>query len=179
MSRVPVFKRKRRSARKTFLIFTEGLDESCFLKYLKSLYSIHRNVEINIKKGKGGSADRLIIQAHKIPGSFNARAVVMDNDRGKWEMKKAREIATSKNIILIENTPCLEAVLLMILQKGKDFSVKKSKWCKSEFESRYINHNDREDISEYSKHFPKKILDKSRSNISSLDTVISLLEGKN
>jgi hypothetical protein len=178
MSRSNLFKKKRRSVNKTVLFFAEGLDESSFLKYLKSLYS-SRKIAVTIKKGKGGSADGIVIGATNIIGSFGKRAVVIDNDKPKREMQAAQAHAKGNNIILILHTPCLEANLLKILQKGRDYSSKPSKWCKKEFETKYIDGKDREEMSSYSRHFPKKLLDECRQNIPELDLIIRLIGGEN
>lgn len=178
MSHSNLFKRKRRSVNKTVLFFTEGLDESNFLKYLKSLYT-NRKIAVTIKKGKGGSADGIVIEAINIIGAFGKRSVVLDNDKSKREMQAAQEQAEANNIILILHTPCLEANLLKILQSEKDYSSKTSKWCKKEFETKYIDGKDRGEMSAYNRHFPKQLLDKCRKNIPELDLIIKLIEGEN
>ena len=176
MSRTNPYKKKKRRAKRTLLIFGEGFGEEMFLKHLRKLYSHNSGVAIDIKKGKGGNARNIVIDAGKIPGAFDKKVVVLDNDKPKTEMAKSREEAKDKNIELLENTPCLEYLLLSILDKRS--SRKESNWCKHKFESEYISKKKRGEPSEYDKLFPKKLLDSKRSIIPELDKLISIMEGK-
>lgn len=176
MSRTNPYKQKRRHASKTLLIFGEGFGEEMFLKHLHHLYSFNSGVSIKIRKGKGGTADNVVIDADKIPGAYDRKIVVLDNDKSKKEMTKAKQNAKSRGIELIENTPCLEFLLVSILDKkpnGKD-----SNWCKGEFESSYLDKKRRSEPNEYIRLFPKKLLDSKRFIISELDKLISIMEGK-
>jgi hypothetical protein len=176
MSRTNPFKKKRRQASKTLLVFGEGFGEEMFLKYLKSLYSYKSNVAITVKKGKGGDAQNIVIDADRTPGAFDRKIVILDNDKAKAEMAKARQEAKNRGIELIENTPCLESLLVSILDKKP--ASKNSAWCKGEFESKYIEKKKRGESSEYIKLFPKKLLDGQRPKIHELDKLISIMEGK-
>lgn len=176
MSRTNPYKKKRRQANKTLLVFGEGLSEETFLKHLKSLYSYNSNAAITVKKGKGGDPQSIIIEADKTPGAFDRKIVVLDNDKTRAEMTKARQEAKNRGIELFENTPCLEFLLLLIL--GKQPSGSDSNWCKNDFESKYLEKKKRGEPSEYAKLFPKKLLDAKRSKISELNRLILIMEGK-
>lgn len=178
MSRTNPYKKKRRSANKTILIYSEGLHEEVFLKHLRSLYSQNKNVAITIKKGKGGTADALVVQANKTLGAFDRKVVILDNDKNKSEMQKARQEAKSRKIELFEHTPCLEAVLLSILHSGQDFKSKSSSRCKQEFESKYIDRKKRSEADEYVKLFPTSLLNKESSKVAELKRLIALMLGK-
>ncbi|HEY4503743.1 MAG TPA: RloB domain-containing protein [Candidatus Paceibacterota bacterium] len=134
MSRTNPFKKKRRAASRTLLVFGEGMCEEMFLKHIKSLYSYIANIAVTVRKGKGGTAFDVVIDSDKIPGDFDKKVVVLDNDKSTEEMQQARKEANNRGIILIENTPCIEALLLSILESGTEFSSKTSAWCKKEFE---------------------------------------------
>ena len=176
MSRTNPLKKKKRQASKTLLVFGEGCDEEIFLKYLKGIYSYKSNVAISVKKGKGGDAQNIVIDADKIPGAYDRKVVILDNDKAKAEMAKARQEAKNRNIELIENTPCLEHLLISILDKK--MNGKSSAWCKSEFESKYIDKKKRGELSEYTKLFPKKLLEAQRLKIPELNKLILIMEGK-
>ena len=105
MSRTNPYKKKRRQASRTLLIFGEGLGEEMFLKHLKGLYSRNSDVAITVRKGRGGTADGIVIDAAKVPGAFNRKVVVLDNDKSRSEMKKARAEADKRKIELIEKPP--------------------------------------------------------------------------
>lgn len=176
MSRTNPYKKKKRQASKTLLVFGEGFNEEMFLKHLRALYSYESNVAITVKKGKGGDAQNIIIDADKILGSYDRKIVVLDNDKSKVEMLKARKEAQDRNIELIENTPCLESLLLSILEKKP--SGKTSAWCKSEFEEKYLDQKKRGEPNEYIKLFPKKLLEARRLKIIELNKLILIMEGK-
>lgn len=178
MSRTNPYKKKRRSANKTVLIFGEGLHEELFLKYLQKLYSRNSGVAITIRNGKGGSAVDIVANASRELGDFDRRIVVLDNDKDPNEMNHARTMAKQKGIELLENFPCLEATLLSILSDACSFASKTSVWCKNEFESRYLNKQKRMDVREYERVFPKVLLDKRRMRIAELNQLISLMEGQ-
>ena len=178
MSRTNPFKKKRRAANRTLLVFGEGMCEEMFLKHIKSLYSYSANIAVTVRKGKGGTAVDVVIDSDKIPGDFEKKVVVLDNDKSGDEMQQARKEAKSRGIILIENTPCIEALLLSILESGTDFSSKTSAWCKKEFESKYIDKKKRSNPEEYNKHFHKKVLDSKRTSVKELNAIILLMEGK-
>lgn len=176
MSRTNPYKKKRRQASKTLLIFGEGSGEEMFLKHLKILYSYKSNVAITIRKGKGGNAQNIVIDADRVPGAFDRKIVVLDNDKTKTEMAEARREAKNRSIELVENTPCLEFLLISILDKKP--SGKNSNWCKGEFESKYLEKKKRGELSEYIKLFPKKLLDTKKSKISELDKLVLIMGGK-
>ena len=157
-------------------MYGEGLGEEMFLKYLRGLYSRDSGVAVTIRNGKGGTATNVITNAVNEPGSFDRRVVILDNDKSEQEMNQARAEAKQRGVELLENTPCLEAVLLLILRPGQNFSGKTSAWCKSEFESNYLNKKKRTEIGEYGKIFPKATLNTQRANVSGLNTIISLME---
>jgi hypothetical protein len=175
MSRTNPYKLKRRHANKTLLIFGEGFSEEIFLKYLKSIYSFNKNAAITIKRGKGGTPYNVVLDANKIPGAFDRRIVIIDNDKPKTEIQKARSIAKEKNIELLENTPCLESLFITILDKKYN---QNSNWFKHEFESKYLDRKKRDELDEYIKLFPKKLLEEERSKIEELNKLISIMEGK-
>jgi hypothetical protein len=178
MSRTNPFKKKRRVANRTLLVYGEGMCEEMFLRHIKGLYSYNTNIAVTIRKGKGGTAVDVVIDADKVPGDFEKRVVVLDNDKKAEEMHQARKEAKNRGMILIENTPCIEALLLSILESSIEFSTKTSLWCKKEFESKYVDKKKRGDKEEYDKYFSKKVLDSRRLDIRELNAIILLLEGK-
>ncbi len=176
MSRTNPTKKKRRSASRTLLMYGEGFGEEMFLKYLRGLYSRDSGVAVTIRNGKGGTAANIIISAVNEPGAFDRRIVILDNDKSEREMKQARTEARKRRVELLENSPCLEATLLAILRPGKTFSNKTSEWCKSEFESNYLDKRARTELGGYAKIFPKKLLETRRVTVSELNAIISLMK---
>lgn len=175
MSRTNPYKKKRRSASRTLLMYGEGLGEEMFLKHLRGLYSRNSGVYVTIRNGKGGTATNIVTNAVNEPGAFDRRIVILDNDKSDHEMSTAREEAKKHRVEMLENSPCLEATLLAILRPGQSFSGRTSAWCKSEFESNYLNKKKRTEILEYGKFFPKNVLDIQREQVSELNILISLM----
>ena len=178
MSRSNPFKKKRRVANRTLLIYGEGLDDETFLKYLRWLYSFGRNVQVTVRSGTGGSAVNVVIQAFREPGDFDRKIVVLDNDKESQEMIQARQEAQRRSIELLENTPCIEAMLLAVLKNDASSGSKSSKWCKTEFESKHIDEKKRTELAAYLKVFPKTLLDSRRSKVKELNRLISLMLGE-
>ncbi|MFA5387432.1 MAG: RloB domain-containing protein [Candidatus Paceibacterota bacterium] len=170
--------KKNRSLKSTFLIVGEGSHEVFFLKYLRHLYLREGIVWTKIIDGKGGTADGIVDYAGRILGDYHKRIVLLDNDKKKIEMSKARKKAVEKNINLIENTPCLESLLLSVLNNGESFENKRSRWCKKEFECKYLDKRSRQEICEFEKKISKSLLNKQRLIIPKLDKLISIFEGK-
>lgn len=158
------------------LVYGEGQSEEVFLKHLRGLYTRDSGVAITVKKGKGGTPEEVVKSAINYSGDFDRRIVVIDNDKSQTEMKKARKKANEHNIELIENTPCLEAFLLNILEDC-DCKSKSSAWCKREFEKKYITKRKRTEMHKYEKFFPKGKLKKQRKRIATLNQIISVMEG--
>ncbi len=176
MSRTNPYKKKRHAAKQTLLIYGEGLGEEMFLKYLRGLYNRNSGISVTIRNGKGGTPKDVVVCAVNEIGGFDNRIVVVDNDKGEQEITGARKEAKSRSIELIENLPCLEALLLSVLREGELFINKTSAWCKKEFESDYIEKKKRRDINEYKKTFPKALFEERRKSITELNKLISLME---
>lgn len=83
MSRMNPDKKKRRTANRTLLFFGEGMNEAIFLKYLRKMYCGDVNLAITIKKGKGGDLVNIVLDVNKVPGAFDRRIVLLDNDKSK------------------------------------------------------------------------------------------------
>lgn len=179
MSRTNPYKKKRRSAKRTLLTYGEGLGEEMFLKYIRSLYARDSGVSVTIRNGKGGTPNNVVMEAVKEIGDFDVKVVVIDNDKGKTQMNDARQTAKDHGIILVEHTPCLEALFLSILEPNLSITGKKSAWCKKYFEQKYIGADKRRELRQYTQHFPKNLLNDMRTTIAELNEIISYFENKN
>jgi hypothetical protein len=123
MSRSNPYKKKPRFTKRTTLIFGGGLAEEMILRHLRSLYSRDAGIRVKIVRGTGGSPADIVMDAVKAFGDYDKRVVVFDNDKSGSEMEKARREAKSRNILLLEHTPCLEIILLKILGEEKSEKV--------------------------------------------------------
>ncbi|HBI17100.1 MAG: hypothetical protein UR60_C0021G0020 [Candidatus Moranbacteria bacterium GW2011_GWF2_34_56] len=171
--------KKWKKQKRTILFYGEGADEDVFLRYLNTIYGKHNiNLRIKIKNGSGGAPDMVVKKAINYYGDFDARVVIIDTDRPKIEIEAARKMAKDSGVFLIENNPCLEALLLRILNVGKIIKNKKSEYYKKEFEKGHICERKRCNVDEYKKIFPKNILDNKRKEIEELNKIIGFMESK-
>lgn len=171
-----MLRNKMKQVRRTYLIYTEGLEDACFLRHLKQIYA-HSDCHFSIKPGRGGSADSIVREANKVPGTYTEKIVILDNDKNNTEMKIARTVARQCGISLIEHTPCIEALLLETVFSSK-YSPKhiRTDQCKKTFEEKYIPKEKRTDIRQYEKHFPKRLLEERRKKIRALGKLIHIFE---
>lgn len=108
----------RRIARHTVLIVGEGKTEWAFLRHIRSLYIV-RDCGVSAKIGnvRGGGPDLVVDYAIKQRknAEYDRVAVLLDTDR---EMPaEAQECAESEEIQIIGSTPCIEGLLLKILDE--------------------------------------------------------------
>lgn len=161
---------KKKTVKKTTLFFGEGLLDSLFLNYLKSIYTSEK-IDITIRRGRGGDAKKIVNDCIKVFGAFNKRAVLLDNDKPAKEVSEARKTAKENNIVVIENTPCLEALFLSILDK--DYENKSTKWYKKEFKK--YHKKEIQSFHDFNKIFPKEIIEEKKEKINNLKLIIEIL----
>jgi hypothetical protein len=175
-------KKKRTNTRKvraTALVYTEGEHELVFTRHLVSLYGSGKQygTKFTVKKGRGGDAVSIVEDALKVPGSFKRILVKLDNDRSQDELRQAIELDSKhKKVQIIFSTPCLEGMLLSILEPTKNFSKKKSPHCKRYFEANYISSDKRTSSQPYKKLFTHKLLQDARKRVPELDDIIKFVE---
>jgi len=159
------------------LVYGEGVCEEVFVKHIKGLYGQNSGISIKVRNGKGGDPLSVVQNALREPGSYDHVVVIIDNDKPESEMSSARATAKGRGLLLIEHTPCLEAVLLSILNSGTSYARKTSPWCKSKFESEHIDKQKRREFHMYERVFPKELLDQQRKKVVELDRIIRIIEG--
>ena len=92
MARTNPYKKPPRKAKKTILFYGEGSAEEVFLKHLRKVYARNSGVAVTIRNGQGGTADGIVEKASCYFGAFGKRIVLLDNDKPKAEMERARRI---------------------------------------------------------------------------------------
>lgn len=165
-----------RSVRKTALIYCEGAHDLAFVRHLINTYTNagKTSIRIRAKQGKGGAPDTLVMEANNVLGGFDRRAVKLDRDRADSENKKAEDASEKLGIVLIWSKPCIEALLLEILE-NKDFSAYKSKTCKQRFEKHYIPSGKRTDSRAYESLFPLSIIEAARKKLPELEALVQFI----
>lgn len=167
-SRVPV-----RAQRRTVLLVGEGLAEQVFLGHLRALYVARGSKSVTVKnaKGKGGAhvLDCAVRQARQ--ADYDEVAAVLDTDT-QWG-ERERTHARQKKVRVFEATPCLEALLLQIVQAG--VPVGDAAALKRQFEQRLgaAAHEPRV----YERHFSRGVLDAAAQRLPLLAALIDFLRG--
>jgi hypothetical protein len=116
----------------------------------------------------------LMIEAINTPGAFDRKLVKADKDRDPAEIGRAESLATEHSIVIVWSVPCLEAMLLSVID-GKDYSSHSSKICKKAFEEAHIRSNKRTDSQAYEKIYTSEVLEAARQRLPELDQLISFI----
>jgi hypothetical protein len=165
--------RTTRTVRPTALIYCEGAEDLVFIRHLKKIYSSssQSKTHFTVTKGSGGGQDRLVADALKFPGDFDRKMVKADKDRGELESTKAERLANRNNVLIAWSIPCLEGLLLSILD-NKSYVRHQASTCKRLFERDHIPAKKRSESSAYERIFPKAVLEEARTRILELNSLI-------
>lgn len=149
----------------------EGKAEKAFLLYLRSIYSIN-TLKVTIKAAGGKGPSNVIGDAIAISkiGDYDEISVLLDTDI-EWPAHKIKE-AKERGIELVASTPCLEGLLLDILNQKTRYKCKSDE-CKKLLHGQLTGKETEKDS--YHKLFTKEVLDNARGRVKSLDTLIKLL----
>jgi hypothetical protein len=165
-----------RKIRKTLLLVGEGKTEKAFLEHLCSLYCADRQgVAVTIRNAYGGGPENVVDRAIRYSGNFSYDrvAVLMDTDR-PWD-DETRKRAKKNNITLIGSEPCIEGMLLGILEQAVPEGTS-SKACKGIIQKKLPN-RDLTEKESYQPCFSRSTLESARSKIPALNRLLECLEG--
>lgn len=157
----------KRRVRKTLLIVGEGSSEKAFLGHLKSLYSTAAGPSISLISAGGKAPDGPIDEAisYKKQREYDEIVVLLDTDIA-WKKEKINE-AEYNNIKLVGSEPCLEGLLLKILDKSVSDESKK---CKTQLQNMLPGKST--ESRSYVPLFKKELLDKARNKVEHLNILI-------
>ena len=168
--------RSGRRALTPILIYCEGLHDQLFVRYLQQLYKPKNSPYFfNIQKGDGGSPKSLVEKAANRFGSYARRLVVCDDDRGEEEFNQALSIASGKDVDLLASKPCLEAVILGILEPSYNSCKRTTEECKRRLHRRHISEARRSNLENYG-IIKRALIEKARLDQRQLDGLIKLFE---
>lgn len=160
--------KKIRLQRRTLLIVGEGDCEVAFLQYLRSIYCCHSaGVNVTIRNAQGGGPDSVInhVVRQLRLGNYDHQIALLDTDI-VWSPRLLK-IARQNKIEMIGSTPCLEGLLLSILNKPLPT---KSSVCKKNLQS--FCKADMTEWRHYESHFPKEVFQKARQILTELDQLL-------
>ena len=178
MTRAPgsecsIVARVARRIKKTRLVFCEGAEDKAFFDCIKALY-LRDGYSIDIKRGAGGYQVHLVEEAIRRGDIYGGKYIAIDGDRDATEMKEAQQLAVRHNLVMLRTAPCLERLLINILEPAKRTASWSSSKCKKYFESRYISAGKRTNMRTYAAIFTKDILDEARIRLPELDEIINV-----
>ncbi|MFA5175499.1 MAG: RloB domain-containing protein [Patescibacteria group bacterium] len=165
-----------RILRNTIFAFGEGEAERIFLKHLRSIYSGDKT-SVRIDDAGGKDVSYILEKAVRIRGDikYNHSFILLDTDR-EWTLKlKSR--AVKKGIELIGSSPCLEGLLLCILNPESNFLHQQSNECKKQFQNKYLHQNRMMTDFDCKRLFTKIILDSAKTKIKSISRIIEIFQG--
>lgn len=171
-------KRRIRHAQKANLFVGEGLTEKVFLGYLKSIYHKREcGTNVKIESGDGGSPKSIVDKTKRIMqfASYDDVFILLDDDIPCPDNLVSQ---AAKNRISIScSSPCIEGLFLDILQhSGFNSATSRSSECKKVFHQNYIPEKKKYQKDNYTRVFPKSLLEKQRKKIPLLDVIIKVFE---
>ena len=160
--------RGRRVAHHTVLLVGEGKTEWAFLSHIKFLYiSRGCGVSVKIRNAHGRGPDQVVDYAIKQRrnAAYDRGVVLLDTD---LEMSTAaQKRAKSKKIQIVGSTPCIEGLLLKILNKPvPDTCIE----CKARVARLHPGQLTIPDS--YQEKFPKIVLEKRRHDVLELGKLL-------
>jgi hypothetical protein len=173
MSRSNPWKQKPRHTRHTTLIVVEGDTEYAFVQYLKGLCGRNCGTRVTIENAHGGSGDAVLKKAIQLYPPYDACLCLYDTDRIPTIKGNIRK-AEGMGIIEVPSVPCIEALLLEILEENVPTTTAE---CKRAMQ-RIVGEAKLTDITTLKKHFPQKRLEDRRTTISPLDQLLRSIKRK-
>jgi len=154
----------------------EGLCDESFLKHVKSIYVQRRcGLAVTVRNARGKGPCNVIETAVRANAGygFDIRAVLVDRDLVDQMTPKVNGLVKSNSIKLLWSDPCLEGLLLDILGKYVPHASAQCKKLMKEYMP-----GPGTEVENYPLLFPKEVLDACRSRVSTIDLLLTLLEGR-
>ncbi len=155
----------------TILLVCEGDAEDQLARVIRDRY-LPRNCGTTLARknarGYGGARTLELAVELKNTTAYDEYGVMVDTDRHWGEAERTR--AQQHGIVVIENHPCLEAMLLEIAGHR---SRRQTQENKATFEAQFGSPAHREGVIE--RHFTREMFDNARSRIASLHKLLSLI----
>ena len=143
--------RRQLQIRRTVLVVVEGDTEFAFCRYLKSIGSQGRNIQVTIKNAQGGSPDKIVEHARRQSrhSAFDQVVIMLDDD--KPLTAQGTKTARSMRARLFRSSPCIEGFFLRLLRQPVPSTTEA---CKRAFHARGLNEQQKLDHDSYATLFP-------------------------
>ncbi len=166
--------RRQHQVRPTLLAVGEGDGDCAFLKHLRSLYcsnGVGYTTTIRNAHGKGPEHVIDFAAQHAKIYRYDRVIALLDTDI-PWS-DKLLKTARRARIEIVGSTPCLEGLLLSILQKQPPAGAAA---CKKAIQQAIGV--DLTESRSYAHHFTRSVLDTARAQLPELDKLIGCLQGE-
>ena len=153
------------------LVVCEGYAEEYFLKHLRSLFMNrqgHMTLQVKNARGKGGRHVLDVALKPHVRRGFDTVAILVDTDTN-WNEIQKRDARDGK-ILIIDSTPCFEALLLAIVGKSPPGSTAA---CKAAF--KMLFGFEAHDPRLYGSNFSREVLQRARTRVSELRRLLELI----
>jgi len=158
--------KKVRQAQTTVLIVGEGDSDVAFIKHLCRLYNVRGcGVAVTVHNAHGYGPENVIEVTARNRMAFDRRVALLDTDL-EWSFT-VRNRAKSEHIEMLPSEPCLEGLLLLIMEKSVP---DRSDQCKKVFKE-----DDLKSLIWYEKHLSQQMLNQRREKVSTLARLIELV----
>jgi hypothetical protein len=169
-----------RRTKTTILIVGEGPTEKAFLQYLKDMY-ITREMDIAVKVecGSGGSPRSVVEKAVRLKGSraYDKCFVLVDADLSfEPDGELERRMHKKPHIEMLNATPCIEGLLLAILDSDFSQQATTSDESKRIFETKYLPEYKKTDKCSYERRFSRRVIEDRRIFLPELDAILRAME---
>ncbi len=162
-----------RRARRTILIMGEGECDKAFLQHLNGAYG-RDNCSLRVTpasahgKGPPNVINKAVTARHGI--GYDCRVALIDRDLAHMMTPGLEKLVRDSDLIIIWSYPCLEGLLLEILEERVPTS---SNDCKRAMNS--ICPGKGTERAYYAKPFPREVLERRRNDVSTLNELINLI----
>jgi hypothetical protein len=173
--------RRNRQVKRTLLVQTEGREDKAWCFLLKHHFADSDLTSITIDPGSGGSPVEVVRAAitkkRLLHDTYDHVVAIVDGDRPE-ELDDARLLARRNNIELVVVAPCMEALLLNVLEPESAWYSTDS-GHKSHFERNYIRSDRRTQHVHYFKVFSPEVISVAAQSDPTLARLIELMRGQN
>jgi hypothetical protein len=168
----------RRHAKRAVLLFAEGATEEAFLRFLGGLiYERGCGHSLKIASANGGSPEDIIeaCLSRLELAAYDTCLVLMDTDV-PWS-ENVFQAARDRGLILVGAEPCIEGLLLRLLDDPYYPKVKAdSKKCKVRFEEAYLDERQKLNPNAYARIITKEALISKRRQCTALYAILRFIE---
>jgi hypothetical protein len=169
---------KPQTPKRTILVVGEGDTECAFIGHLKGLYCPRGcGTSVRVENSFGGSPNDMIRNAikKKNSGAYDQAFLLMDTDI-EWPTE-SKNTAQENGIDLVGASPCIEGLLLWIVENNPGWCARSTDDCKRRLHQEHLSENNKLVSGKYAALLPRELIEERRATIAPLNSILSKLEG--